>query len=736
MAATTAPEIGSPPVQLAATGAYGQVVGRPDGDRDSDDEKGLPVATLKKWFSTYVTAKDAEMREAREAREYYHGAQWSAEERRSLAERGQPPLTNNRVSLKIDGIVGVVDRLRMDPKAVARTEAYAAGAEIGTAAVREVLDRNRWEALRQEVSQDLAINGLGGVERDLEMDADGQPNVVLRRVMPETFFYDPRSTKPDFSDARFLGVYKWVDLDAAIEMAPEREEELEQSVNSGGTSYETVAQQDFDKIWFDTRLERVKLVECWYKRRGEWWYALHTGNTVLREGISPFRDPEGKTRCRYTMASAGVDHDGDRYGFIRNMKSSQDEINHRRSKLLWILNTNQVIAEQGAVEDPDAVRRELARPDGWVEFRPSMSGQQPFQVRDLSQQMQGQSALLAEAKGEIDNFGPNPQLLGDASAAASGRAIALQQQAGIAQLGPYFGRFKAWKLAVYREIWNDVRQYWQNPRLLRVAGPQDMQFVPVNQMTVVNGVPQIANCIGDLDIDIVMDEGPDTVTVHEDVMNALTAMINQGLLSGPQALTATLELSSLSPAVKQVIKAAGAPPPPDPQAMQAQQTVQNLQLHAAAAKIAETEARTDKLRADAGAAGAKAQSAAILDQQHAVNTAATIADIGHKIAKTRQIGTETAQAHMAGLGLPAMQAAAVGAPMPPPPVPMPSAPAPAAMPDMSGMPQAMPAPQAPRPYQVLMDTMNRQHGELLAALRAPKRVVRDASGRVAGVQTG
>jgi len=644
---------------LSAPGAYSPVTppasARVEAVREED--QGLPVATLKRWFSAYITGKDAEMREARDARRYYHGSQWTAEERHVLGERNQPPITNNRVALKIDGIVGVVDRLRMDPKAVARTQAYAAGAEIGTAAVREVLDHNRWESLRQEVSEDLAVDGIGGSERDIELDADGQPNVVLRRVAPETFFYDPRSVRPDFSDAKYMGVYKWVDLDAAIELAPDREEELKNAVNVSA-GYDSPAQQDWEKLWYDTRLERVKLVECWYKKGKDWWYALHTGDMVLREGMSPFRTAQGKSRCRYNMASAGIDHDGDRYGFVRNMKSSQDEINHRRSKLLWILNTNQVIAEEGAVEDPDKMRRELAKPDGWVTFRPVSANQQPFQIRDMSQQMQGQSALLAEAKAEIDNFGPNPELLGSGASSASGRAIALQQQAGIAQLGPYFGRFKAWKLAVYRDIWDDVRQFWQDERLIRVAGPENIQFIPINQMVVMDGVPRLANAIGELDLDIVMDEGPDTVTVNEDTMTALSAMINQGLLTGPQALTATLELSSLSPAVKQLIKAAGAPPQPSPEQMQEQQVAKNLQLRGAAAEVAKTEAQTEKFHADALAAQARAQSAGILDQQHAVNTARAITDIAHTQAKTRQIGTTTAQAHMDALGVPAYSAPA------------------------------------------------------------------------------
>ncbi|KMO30709.1 hypothetical protein VQ02_27485 [Methylobacterium variabile] len=641
---------GPVPAPLSSPAAYGAVAGVEVAEVLAEPQ-GADLVTLKRWFDAYSSAKVGEIEESRTARLYYHGSQWTKEELEKLRERGQPAITNNRISLKIDGIVGVVDRLRMDPKASPRTQQYAAGAEIGTAALREVFDANRWESLRQEVSQDLAIDGIGGAERDIETDIDGQPNIVLRRVAPETFFYDPRSVKADFSDARYMGVYKWLDLDAAIEMVPDREDDLKSAVDSGGGA-DTASQQDWEKNWFDTALKRVKLVEIWYRWRGDWWFALHTGHLVLKEGKSPFVDRRGKTRCRYNMASAGVDHDGDRYGFVRNMKSPQDEINHRRSKLLWILNVNQVFAEEGAVDDPNKTRRELARPDAWITYRPTTTGQKPFEIRDQAQQMQGQAELLTEAKNEIDNFGPNPALLGSGPASASGRAQALQQQAGIAQLGPYFGRYKAWKLSLYRDVWADIQQFWQDERFIRVAGPEEVQFVPVNTLVMTNEGPRLANAIGELDLDIVMDEGPDTVTVHEDVMQTLTAMIQQGLLPGPQAIAATLELSALPPSVKQKIMAAGQAPQPSPEQMQEQQAVKALEFRNAAAKVAKTEAEAERAHADAIYKQVQAQEAGDPAETQAVETADRIVDMAHKQARTRQINQQTAMAsaQMGALG--------------------------------------------------------------------------------------
>jgi hypothetical protein len=92
----------------------------------------------------------------------------------------------------------------------------------------------------------------------------------------------------------------------------------------------------------------------------------------MMQGQSPFHDEKGKTFPRFRMFSANVDHDGDRYGFIRNLKSAQDEINMRRSKALHLLNSRRVISEKGAVDDIEIARREWAKPDGWVETNPGL----------------------------------------------------------------------------------------------------------------------------------------------------------------------------------------------------------------------------------------------------------------------------------------------------------------------------------------------------------------------------
>src|SRR4029434_5387155 len=279
--------------------------------------------------------------------------------------------------------------------------------------------------------------------------------------------------------------------------------------------------------------------------------------------------------CKYLMFSATVDHDGDRYGFPRNLQSAQDEINQRRSKALHELNNRRIRATKAAIADNnvEALRREAAKADGILLSHTSIDEIQ-FDDQAKQQAIMGHLEFLREAKSEIENFGPNPAVLGDAGISArSGRAIQLLQQAGIAELGPFMTNLRSWKLRLYTALFNAARQYWTQERWIRVTDKQgQQQFVGINQpapadpMTGMpqmgpNGQPQLINPIGELDVDIILDEGPDSITIMQDtydaISQALPAIAPMLPPGGGQAVMEILvETSPLPQEVKDRFKAA------------------------------------------------------------------------------------------------------------------------------------------------------------------------------------
>jgi len=276
-----------------------------------DEQEYHELHELRRQYYNYLGAADAEVREAREARQYYHGSQWTAAEVATLKKRKQPVVTSNRIVRKIDVIVGLVEKLRQDPKAYPRTPQQDQGAELSTAVLRYVLDSSDWKSKSTRVARFGAIDGLCGVEFDLEKGDHDDPELGIHIVRQEDFFYDKRSYDEGFSDCRYMGIAKWVDVEFAAELVPSKAEEI-RNLTGAGSDLTTAADADRAKHWIDVDKKKLRLVDHWYIKGGKWKWCLYIGNTKLMEGVSPFIDNKGKTFPRFRMFYASVDHEGDR----------------------------------------------------------------------------------------------------------------------------------------------------------------------------------------------------------------------------------------------------------------------------------------------------------------------------------------------------------------------------------------------------------------------------------------
>src|SRR5262249_10906360 len=151
---------------------------------------------------------------------------------------------SNRIVRKIDAVVGLIERLRQDPKAYARTPIHDKGADIATATLRYVLDANDWASKSSRIARAGAIDGIAGMEYDLVASETGDPTIEMHITYGDGFFYDPRSYDEGFTDARFLGVAKWMDAEQVKEIVPDKEEDIDALVETGS---DMVSVTDFDR---------------------------------------------------------------------------------------------------------------------------------------------------------------------------------------------------------------------------------------------------------------------------------------------------------------------------------------------------------------------------------------------------------------------------------------------------------------------------------------------------------
>jgi len=487
-------------------------------------------------------------------RDYYDHHQWSEAERAVLARRKQPPLTINRIQRKIDAMIGIEQRMRTDPRAYPRDPSQEAAADVATKALVYVDDTVRFDSKRSAVFENMLIEGYGGVEVGVT-EKRGRPEITVTRLRWEEIIFDPHSREKDFSDAAFIGVVKWMTLDAAVAwLAPywqgepaELAEMVQASMNglSDTTFDDRPVQSQFS--WVDPKLKRVRVAQVYYQYAGAWHMAMLAGGGTVANGPSPYYDEDGKPCCPLELMTAYIDRENRRYGLVRSLIDMQDEVNHRRSKLLHMLNSRLTIGARGAV-DVQKLTLEKAKPDGHVEFDPAYAeaGIRPFEFVPQGDQVAGQFNLLVESKNEIDLLGPNAALLGQVQGQQSGRAIIAQQQAGLAELAPLYDSLRDWNIRVYRAVWARIRQFWTDERWVRITSDvQAPQFLQINQIVGVDpftGQPVVENSPAQMDVDIIIDDAPDYVTLRQEQFEQLTAMAQAGIPIPPELLIETSNL--------------------------------------------------------------------------------------------------------------------------------------------------------------------------------------------------
>ena len=517
---------------------------------------------------TWVNESDDATQETRniaeKSRNYYDSEQWTDAEKSVLAAQKQAATVRNRIKPKMDGLMGMERANKTTAKAYPRTPKHNRASSAATEAVRFVLDDNFYGQKRSAAWENLLIEGSAGIDVIVEPKKDAL-KIKINHIMWDRLIYDPHSRRKDFSDARYLGQVIWMDYDEAVGLYPDAKDILEDMIN-GSQTY------DDKPKWMDDTRKRVKIVEMYYRSKGNVYYACFTrGGYIKSPAISPYVNEEGETEWPYEFASLFVTPEGDRYGACRQLLDIQDEINKRGSKALHLMSVRQIRLERGAVEDVNRTRQELAKPDGVVETTPGME----FEVLKTGDMAAGQFNLLTEAKEEIDAISYSAAAAGKDVRLMSGVALQNRQATSQTELAPMFDVLKHLDIRVYRKVWNRIKQYWKDEMWIRVTDePNDLKWVGLNkpvtqgemilQQAQEQGAPPEAlqelamrisqdpmmqqvvdteNDVSQLDVDIVMADAPDAVTQQIEDFQVLGEMVKSGFPMPPKAV---IEASPLS----------------------------------------------------------------------------------------------------------------------------------------------------------------------------------------------
>jgi hypothetical protein len=498
-------------------------------------------------------------------RDYYDGPrQLSDTVRNVLRNRHQPPIYTNRVRPAVNGVLGVLEQGRRDPRAMPRNPDDENAADVCTKVLRFINDESKFNDTQLDFAENFFIEGTGAVI--VEMVGD---KIVPTQIRWEEFYFDPYARRADLKDARYMGIYKWKDADEIKLKYSVRIDEIGdplQPMSFGiGDSWQD---RPDGTSWIDRSRRRVVLVEEYSIENGSWMRTVYIGSGILEHGPSPYLDAKKQPCNPIEAESCYVDRDNCRYGMVRDMIPIQDEINASRSRALHLQNTRlvQQVDVNALPIDTETVRLEAAKADGVL----------PAGWQIVSTAEQTNAALLRnqESKSEIERMGPTPAVLGRQEGGnQSGRARLVSQQAGLTELARPLGRYHSWVLRCYEQMWNRARQYWTDPMWIRVTDQvKAPEFIQVNEpeLGVINqpvigpdGQPQIDQFTGnplmqqalgvvkvnkrlaEMDMDLILDQTDDTANLQQEVWAELMELLRLGMSPFSPEFEIAVEMSPL-----------------------------------------------------------------------------------------------------------------------------------------------------------------------------------------------
>lgn len=157
--------------------------------------------------------------------DFYDNIQYTEEERQTLEDRGQAPLTYNVIAQSVNWIIGSEKRGRTDFNVLPRGKEDAKPAERKTQLLKYLSDVNRTPFHRSRAFEDAVKVGIGWLEDGVTDDDNGEP-VYSRYESWRNMTWDSSSTELDLEDCRYVTRSKWTDLDIAAAVFEGRDELL------------------------------------------------------------------------------------------------------------------------------------------------------------------------------------------------------------------------------------------------------------------------------------------------------------------------------------------------------------------------------------------------------------------------------------------------------------------------------------------------------------------------------
>lgn len=555
---------------------------------------------VRTWFEQESQRQAANRFQMALDEDYYDGLQWDEDDAQILIDRGQAPVVYNEIKASIDWMIGTERRTRMDYKVLPRSKDGSENAEAKTSLLKYLTDVNNSEFHSSRAFDDAAKAGMGVQETGLR--GDPSEELLFDRYQDwRCTLYDSNGVELDLSDSRYF--FRWKDLDEDIALAyfADRADVIKASLMNEGAadpgdwynSHQTDPADDwqprtgryqpYDGAPFANNQRRtVRFYECWYrvpvlrkvfidgelsgkrfdksnpehaaavnegcglydKLEMEMRMVIYTSVGIVFECASPYR--HGKFPFVITWCYRRK-RDNAPYGMIRAQRDAQDGMNKRHSKAHWILSSNQVIMESGAVDDIEEMRDEVSRPDGVIVKNPgkALEINRDVQLANEHLQLMDRDVQYIRSIGGVTN-----ENLGRQTNATSGVAIQSRQEQGGVVTTEVFDNHRFAMQQLGQLKLSMIEQFYSEEKVVRLIGGRgNATLIELNKP---DEHGRIINDVTAMEADFIISEQDYKSTLRQamfeslfDIMGRMAQMGQDGLKAAMNMLDLVVDMADL-----------------------------------------------------------------------------------------------------------------------------------------------------------------------------------------------
>ena len=341
---------------------------------------------------------------------------------------------------------------------------------------------------------------------------------------------------------------------------------------------------------------------------------LFTAGHPLWDGPSPYKHNKFPLTPMWCYRRA---RDGAPYGVVRDIRDPQEDLNKRRSKALFILSANRVVADEGAVDDIEDLRLEAARPDAIIIKKPNKD----IRFEKPAGEFQGNLEMMQNAENFIQEVsGVTSENLGQSTNATSGKAILARQEQGSIVTANIFDQMRFAVQLQGEKLISLLEQFYTESKVVRIVGEnQPIDWVEINKVDPATG--QVLNDITAGQADFVVDEQDFRASLRQAAQETMTTLMQtlppEVAISMLDLVVDLWDLPQKEEWMQRIRKVNGQRDPskkPTPDEITAQQAMQQeqqalkqVQFEGLQADVAVKKANAEKMSAEAQAAIAQLQ---------------------------------------------------------------------------------------------------------------------------------